>query len=641
MDFPEMHQKQKVHFCLMDEKNCYNLDFCKVEKSRFLLAAYYADRKNFPYQKCKIHVRGISREEMGLFDKVLDMQIDPQIKSSFSNYFQTKLNPRERRLLTVAAGEYDENGVEKLDAPFLSSQLADEWINHSSDFARNHITPCFSDLVTYCKFAMIKESVKQETLKSSDSSVYVSGEMLYKNPPQVDMKICDGGGCLYLPFVEGLDEESFDGKEFPSHINLKGGIRIKWVQTCKDNEIGYCVLSKSANSSKNCIYSKLDIFKSMPLGMSYVKEIDHRGYILRSAWLSPDKKLLVTTSETDQGGSGLFLLTNFDDSKPEEFLLDVNPECLNGTGNFCFNHTSDVLACVQQEAIHFFDVKSKKIISSLPLGVSLMPTMSTEVRFNRDSSRFVFSLLIDSSCFVQIYDTSDLNNIKQIAFFSEDYLDRSSNLRINFSYANQETRAALENDGDLLDLIIISGSNITLFFDAQSGKFLSKKISKNGFFSKLRKESGIDHVATVPIPDSPATFIGIDHRNSSTVCLYNHSVGEEVGIITYPEPKLCAIGFTKNLASLIAIFKNRKTIKTDLFDDQKFKAILDGMRFVDWHILFQLYFAKKSQKKHNLPLSLVDYIKKIFNSGNMNNFIEDHFLSNEENSWLHYFGIIN
>ena len=86
MDPADCKDQETVHFCLMDEKKCYNLPLWKVKESETLFDAYHIDRKQFPSQKCKISLCNFSRKELELFDKALEADVDLLSLSSFSLY---------------------------------------------------------------------------------------------------------------------------------------------------------------------------------------------------------------------------------------------------------------------------------------------------------------------------------------------------------------------------------------------------------------------------------------------------------------------------------------------------------------------------------------------------------------------------
>ena len=612
MDLPNLPPEDKVHFCLTDEEKCYNLPLWKVKESETLHDAYLLDRKEYPKQKCKINLSGISRKELELFDRALDTDINPLSTSSFSLFFQG-LNDEERRLLTIVAGEFGPNGGKKLNAHRLSAQLFDEQIDYKGDIALAFIKPRFSEALSHYKFGAIKENLDNQRVNILPPYVYVSNELFNAVPRVVDIKRLPGGGYLYFPCVAKLSQKNFNGKSIQSAITHKGSRYPLYARTDIGPEIGYMISGAAIDKDGNIKSNEINIFKFHDSEKELIKNIEHESKIY-AAYLSPNGKWLVTASVPYRGRTNTLQLTCLDPLDDSPMFSDINLAHPNGFVDFCFNHTSTILACAEANVrvqgfnidpikvpmIKFFDIQTKNIIKTLDLATSNinLSAVNIALSFNNDSSRFVCFVQNKDTAITFIWDTSDINNVIELArHIEEEHISCSA--AIDFNYPTQDT-------------LVISTSYMT-FFNVKTGKFLSKttKPSIDRCAGGLA-ESSTEFVATASMPYYPVTFVGKNHAKSSSVSLYHNLTGEEIGVITYAQTGLESIGVTNDGANLIVTFDNHQAVKAELC--KRILPMVKEMRFVDLYILLQLYYAKQLNIQDPLHHSLVNYIKEIFPS---------------------------
>lgn len=617
MNPTEYKDQEMIHFCLMDEKRCHNLPLWKVKESETLFNAYCIDREQFPSQKCKISLCKFSRKEFELFDKALDADVDPASTSSFSVFF-TKLPNEDRHILTVAAGEYNHNREKKLHARRVSAQLLDEWIGYKKDFEYARIKLRFGELMHYYKLAVIKENLDNHQIIISIPYEYVSSELVQARSKIVAIKKLPHGGYVFVPCIENLNQMNFNAQARRDCIPYQDMKYVQYAQANKKNDFTYIITSSALLPDKKILDNQINIFKYLHQNkcIKHIKKIEHES-IIDQIYLSPDGNWLITASKPQLGRTNAFTLTCLDESDECYSLFsDISLAAPSAFICSCFNSASTILACVKANCkiqgdrcdrinspvLQLFDIKTKILRKDKKLKTPNKDlfAIGAVLSFNHDNSRLVCFLQTETNSIVFIWDTSDIDNIKQLKCTINKTSPTSQ--YIDFSYPKQDT-------------IIVSTDTTSMFFDAMTGEFLSRTAPSNTNESEDSTDVSTEKfVAISSMPFHPVTLVGKNYATHSSVSLYHHNTGEKMGTITYRRNDLCGIGITDDARRLIATFKNHEAIQSTTYEKEEIKTRIEKMRFIDIYILQQLYNAKKIALPVSLHSTLVDYIKNVYPS---------------------------
>lgn len=456
------------------------------------------------------------------------------------------------------------------------------------------LCPEFNALFNVVPHHIIAHNVRNNQVRQEEAYSYeqeIEGAGLVKKFPS--------GHFKFMPKIVGLSADLFNGERDKSGFMHEEELYVLHAHAISPAKTVYALTSSKIQDNSIADRSEMNVWTMNP--NAFVKKIQHiRG--IRNAILSSDGQWVVTNSLS--GPNGKLILTHLGDNENDPYLSDTDlVSGFNYTPSMCFNNSSTVLAIDSYGYPILFDLKTKKEIMrsrSLESGAHLKVL---GLKFNHDDSRLIGCIgrryTDEDKCVVTIVDTSNLADCKELQTI-EIATKRSDYAEITFKH-------------DDPNIVAISTDNTTMFFDAFSGKLLSKT-------AELSTSTGRDsysHAGLVFMPCSSVACVGMNMSDGKSSCvhLYDYVSGDCIGKIPYQQPAMDGIGVTNNFRYLVTTFNRHMAVKTELIDDQQraaFSKIVQKVNLVEFYALLQLQKAKQQKCSSNLSQPLLQYMQESF-----------------------------